>query len=147
MTCPLCETVAKRSSHPAFIAEFSRSVVMLGENQGCPGWCVLVLKEHVEHMDALEESAQREVFGEVARVARAIRRVFPGRGKGGGAVRINYECLGNVEPHVHWHVIPRHGDDPTPGKTVWGWGEAELRGAMSAGERAALVARLRGAMA
>lgn len=143
MACPLCEVAAKRDAHASFIAELSRCVVLLGENQGCPGWCVLVLKDHVEHLDEMDGAVQRDVFGEVARVARAIRRVFPSHGRNGGSVRINYECLGNVEPHVHWHVIPRHANDPTPTKPVWGWSEAELRGTMSEAERRTLIVRLR----
>lgn len=148
MACPLCEMVAKakRQEHAGCIAEFAHGVVMLGENQGCPGWCVLVLKDHVEHMDALGEGVQQEVFAEVAKVARAIRRVFAAQGKDGGPVRINYECLGNVEPHIHWHVIPRHANDPTPRQAVWGWSAESLRGTMPELERAALVRRLREAM-
>ena len=148
MDCSLCESVGKaqRDEHPMFIAEFEHGVVLLGENQGCPGWCVLVLKAHVEHVDVLEDAVQREVFGEVARVARAIRRVFSTRGAGGGPVRINYECLGNVVPHVHWHVIPRHASDPTPTQAVWGWSAESLRGTMSQHERGEMVERIRASL-
>lgn len=125
------------------IAALSRCVVILGDNQGCVGWCTLILKEHVEHLDELSIEAQGEVFAEVSRVARAIRRVFATHGKGGGPVRINYECLGNVAPHVHWHVIPRHASDPTPTQTVWGWSAEAMRGTLAHAEREALVLRLR----
>ena len=41
-------------------------------------------------------------------MAAAIRAVFDPK-------RINYECLGNIQPHVHWHLIPRYeGDHPDP---------------------------------
>jgi diadenosine tetraphosphate (Ap4A) HIT family hydrolase len=148
MTCPLCDIVAKatRGEHPGLIVEFAHGVVLLGDNQGCEGWCVLMLKAHVEHLDELSESVQREIFGEVSRVARAIRRVFPSSGVGGGPVRINYECLGNVVPHAHWHVIPRHAGDPTPRQTVWGWSDAALRGSATDAQRAGLVRRLRDAV-
>lgn len=92
-----------------------------------------VLREHAEHLDELSLAAQSAVFAEVARVARAVRRVV--RARTGHAPRINYECLGNVVPHVHWHVIPRHRDDPTPRATVWGWDARRLRGPMSDLER------------
>jgi diadenosine tetraphosphate (Ap4A) HIT family hydrolase len=38
-----------------------------------------------------------------------------------GAERINYEILGNVEPALHAHVIPRHAaEDPElRKKPVW----------------------------
>lgn len=27
--------------------------------------------------------------------------------------------LGNAEPHLHWHLFPRHADDPRPGGPPW----------------------------
>lgn len=153
-SCPLCAVVSRASAGeahdagagPLVVASLEHTVAILGDNQGCAGWCVCLLREHVEHLDELDERVQREVFGEVARVARAIRRVFPTSGAGGGPPRINYECLGNVQPHVHWHVIPRHADDPTPRAPVWGWSEAALAGSASPAARAKLAATLRGAI-
>jgi diadenosine tetraphosphate (Ap4A) HIT family hydrolase len=142
MTCPLCETIARarRSDHSLFIAELGESVVLLGENQGCPGWCVLVLKDHHEHLADLPLARQARLFEDVARAAAAIRRVL-------GPVRINYECLGNQVPHIHWHVIPRHADDPTPRLPVWGRTPDQLRGGMTQADREALLAKLRAAIA
>lgn len=141
-SCPLCDKVAS----PDRLVRLAECDVFLGDNQGCPGWCVLVLREHAEHMADLPEARQRAIFGEVALVAGAIRRVFPASGRGGGPPRINYECLGNQVPHVHWHVIPRHADDPDPRNAVWAWDSATLRGSMTPDARAALSANLRTAL-
>src|SRR2546422_1234265 len=35
------------------------------------------------------------------------------------SVKINYELLGNQLPHIHWHIIPRLADDPSPREAVW----------------------------
>ena len=145
--CPLCTRLDRAPPDGPRIAELNETVAFLGENQGCPGWCVLVLNEHVEHLATLGEARQRAIFADVARVAAAIRAVFPASGAGGGPPRINYECLGNVVPHVHWHVIPRHADDPQPTHPVWGWSQQQLIGTMSMAERAALANRLRDALA
>jgi diadenosine tetraphosphate (Ap4A) HIT family hydrolase len=32
---------------------------------------------------------------------------------------INVESLGNVVPHLHWHIIPRYVDDPRWGMPIW----------------------------
>lgn len=146
--CPLCEASrqAAAGAHEALIASLDETHVLLGENQGCRGWCVLVLREHAEHMDAMPAERQARIFAEVARVARAIRKVFPGSGAGGGPPRINYECLGNLVAHVHWHVIPRHADDPMPTQAVWGWNAEQLRGRLGPGQREDLIERLRRAM-
>ena len=142
--CPMCARL--RTADVPRLAELEETVAFLGENQGCPGWCVLVLKEHAEHLAELPIASQQRGFADVARVAAAIRSVFPTSGAGGGPPRINYECLGNVVAHVHWHVIPRHADDPSPRAPVWGWDGARLRSDMSEAEREALAARLRGAL-
>lgn len=139
--CPLCSAVPRCSdgTHTAVIAELAEAYCILGENQGCAGWCVLVLKDHAEHLAELPISRQEALWRDVARVAAAQRKVF-------GPVRINYECLGNVVPHIHWHVIPRHADDPEPKAPVWGWTPERLKGAASPEERALLIKRLREAL-
>jgi diadenosine tetraphosphate (Ap4A) HIT family hydrolase len=144
MTCPLClvKDRCERNEHPLLVAALPHTYVVLGDNQGCPGWCVLVLRQHVEHLDELSLDEQREVFGEAALVARAVRRALPGAGAGGGPVRINYECLGNQVGHIHWHIIPRHASDPAPREAVWGWPAERLRGGMSESERASLAGRI-----
>lgn len=138
MNCPLCDTLAavRRGVGPSpVVADLVHTVVMLGENQGCPGWCVAVLKDHAEHLADLPVEIQSAVFGEVARTATAIRSVL-------GPVRINYECLGNQVAHVHWHIIPRHADDPEPTRPVWGWSAERLRGEMDPGARTRLAERI-----
>lgn len=149
MSCALCDALrqAHRAEHANFIAWFEESGVFLGDNQGPRGWCVLVLREHAEHLDLLPRARQSALFDEVARVAGAVRRVFATTGAGGGPPRINYECLGNQVAHVHWHVIPRHADDPDPRAAVWGWDAGRLKGDMNADARARLIGRLRAELA
>jgi len=126
MSCPLCTTLETRTGNPRFVADLARSAVFLGERQNPRGWCVLVLRDHSEHLAELPIAVQTEVFGEVALVAATIRRVFTPSGTPALSLRINYECLGNQVAHVHWHVIPRHADDPDPRNTVWNWDRATI---------------------
>jgi diadenosine tetraphosphate (Ap4A) HIT family hydrolase len=137
-TCPICESINKARSglHPLLIAELSETFAILGDNQGCPGWTVLLLKDHQEHLAALPTPRQLRIFEDVAAAANAIRQVF-------GPVRINYECLGNQVPHIHWHIIPRHQNDPTPTLPVWGWTPTQLRGNLTDEQRLALRDRIR----
>jgi len=32
---------------------------------------------------------------------------------------VNVESLGNVMPHLHWHVIPRYKNDGRWGSPIW----------------------------
>ncbi|MBM4107502.1 MAG: HIT family protein [Phycisphaerae bacterium] len=141
MACPLCEQAARagRGKHPWLIAELAESFALLGDNQGPRGWCVLVLKEHAEHVADLTADRQARLWDDVRHTAAAQRAVF-------GPVRINYECLGNLVPHVHWHLIPRHADDPQPRDPVWLWPRERQAGSMKDEDRRALVSSLRGAL-
>ena len=49
---------------------------------------------------------------EMALLAQAVREVTQPH-------KLNYECLGNLVPHLHWHVFPRRLDEPEPLKPVW----------------------------
>ena len=49
---------------------------------------------------------------EMTVVCEAVQNVF-------NATKINCESLGNSCSHVHWHIIPRYGNDPCPDKAIW----------------------------
>ena len=49
--------------------------------------------------------------------------------------------------HLHWHVVPRHADDPDPLSAVWHWPAEKLRGTMTEAERLRLRDRLRAQLA
>lgn len=148
--CPACDRLARlrRGEDPELLAELSESFVVLGDCQRWPGWCTLFLKDHHEHLGDLPLARQTRLFEDVATVAAAIRAVL-------APSRLNYECLGNVVAHVHWHVIPRYagganvggkGGEPQPHDTVWVRPAAELADRGDPALRADLVRRLRAAL-
>jgi diadenosine tetraphosphate (Ap4A) HIT family hydrolase len=53
-----------------------------------------------------------QLMEEVNKVANALAQAY-------GAKKINYELLGNQLPHIHWHIIPRLANDPSPMEPVW----------------------------
>lgn len=138
-SCPLCA----RLRNPAAalrICERRESVVFLHEHQSYEGWCVVVLKDHAEHLAALPLARQLRLWEDVAHVADAVGRAF-------APARLNYECLGNVVGHVHWHVIPRYAapTDHDPRATVWVRPSAERDCGVSRERAAELIGRLRAA--
>lgn len=58
-----------------------------------------------------------------------------------GARKMNYALLGNLIPHVHWHVMPRLPDDPAPSDPVWSVRHPPLR--LAPGELGGRVAAIR----
>jgi diadenosine tetraphosphate (Ap4A) HIT family hydrolase len=108
--CPACT-----GQWPALeqrIADCGTSIAYLHDDQFFPGWTFLVLKRHATELWQLEPAERGRLIEEVTRVARAVSVAFD-------AVKMNYELLGNAIPHVHWHLVPRRADDPSPRVPVW----------------------------
>ena len=138
MSCSACDRIARIAdgTNPDFLATLSESHVTLADEQAYPGYCILLLKDHHEQLDALPFDRQRRLWDDVTRVASALRRVVE-------PVRLNYDCLGNFVTHVHWHVIPRHADDPEPLNPIWNRPLSERRKALPMADRERLMGELR----
>lgn len=96
----------------AFIADRGPASAYLHDDQYFPGWTVLVLKHHVTELYDLDSHERHALMDAVSEVARALADAY-------GAVKLNYALLGNLLPHIHWHLIPRMADDPIPREPVW----------------------------
>lgn len=112
--CLICERIeAIRAGHnPHFVAELEASYVVLGDFQFFRGYTLLLAKEHAAELHQLSPPVRRRILEEMSLVAEAVFHAFRPR-------KLNCECLGNAEPHVHWHIFPRHQDDPSPGTSSW----------------------------
>lgn len=87
---------------------------VLGDPQITHGYCLLLPDPVVPDLNALTGDARRQFLADMAALGDAVLAAT-------GAERINYEILGNVEPALHAHVIPRHASED-PGlraKPVW----------------------------
>ncbi len=108
--CPACSKQWPADSQR--IIDCGTSVAYLHDDQFFPGWTFLVLKRHATELWQLDQAERAQLIEEVTRVARAVATAF-------GAVKMNYELLGNQIAHIHWHLIPRPADDPAPRQPVW----------------------------
>ena len=142
MPCAACDKIERmrRGEEPAFVAELDESFISLADDARYEGWCTLFLKTHDEHLHRLPLARQCRLFHDVARVAAAIAGSLT-------PVRLNYECLGNVLHHVHWHLIPRYATDPEPAATIWTRPAADKALAVGPERRDQLVQQLREALA
>ena len=136
MTTPLaCPACAGTWPRPDFrIADLDASIAYLHEDQFFPGWTLLVLKRHATELFALDAKERTTLIEEVSAVAHALARVF-------GAVKMNYELLGNQIAHIHWHLVPRLAGDPRGKEPVWLQEHAAR--ALPEAERIERIARIR----
>lgn len=114
--CLICERneLSRKGENPFFIKEFKHSYFVVGDHQFFKGYSLLVLKDHVEDLTDLSEEIQAEYLSEVTVAAKILKKHFK-------AKRINYSCLGNFVPHVHFHLFPRYEEDLADDKTKNPW--------------------------
>lgn len=113
MDCPFCTKLADPLGWPEadIVWRFPHSVALLGPWQWFTGYCMLVSRDHATELSGLGK--KRAAFlDEMSTLAEAIEACFQPH-------KLNYELLGNVVPHLHWHVFPRRADDPDRLKPVW----------------------------
>lgn len=133
--CPLCRPGG--DEYQRRIADLGVSTLYLKRDQRYRGACVLVYSAgHVASIDRLAAEAFDAAMRDLHRAARAVvATVSPDH--------VNYLCLGNVVPHVHWHIVPRYRDDGRWGRAIGEEPEVRLPDA----EADALVASIRRALA
>lgn len=108
--CPMC---TKWQDEPELrVAEMERTLVLLNRDQFFPGYCFVVARDHVTELFHLERLERATVMEEVTAVAAAVAAAFR-------PDKVNYELLGNMVPHMHWHVVPRFRTDPLWPRPIW----------------------------
>ncbi len=100
--CDMCKVIEqiKNNENPWFVKELETGYVILGWNQHFYGYTLFICKRHVSEIFDLETEFQTKYMREMAIVAEAVKKAF-------NADKINYECLGNGDIHLHWHIFPR----------------------------------------
>jgi diadenosine tetraphosphate (Ap4A) HIT family hydrolase len=127
-----------RAGSAPFVAELPHSFVVLGDQQFYRGYCILLAKHHATELFLMPAPAASALFDELRLVAEAIAAVTH-------PWKLNYECLGNSVPHVHWHIFPRYpteADDLRRGP-IWVRPEAERKVELAGDDRRRLITALR----
>ena len=77
-----------------------------------PGFCRVVWNEHVKELTDLTLPERQNFMAAVFTLESALRQALR-------PAKMNIASLGNLTPHLHWHVIPRFRDDPAFPKPIW----------------------------
>lgn len=108
MDCPICqaqgEEILLQTPHLRVIAVHNEA--------GSPAFCRVIWQEHVAEMTDLPPEARAELMDMVYRVESAMRQVLR-------PAKINLASLGNVVPHLHWHIIARFENDAAFPAPIW----------------------------
>ncbi|MDB5693926.1 MAG: hypothetical protein JWO81_2989 [Alphaproteobacteria bacterium] len=136
------ETI-RRFGYPAtLVADYAHWVVLLRPAQPTLGSLILAAKGEATGFSDLEAAAFAELRQAVADIEQVLAEAI-------GYAKINYLMLMMVDPHVHFHVLPRYeGERSAHGIAVRdaGWPKAPALGeavALDAGQIETLTAWLR----
>lgn len=105
MSCELCDA---DGGAVLWRDDFCR--VVRPAMEGYPGFLRVIVNSHVKEMTDL---AERERLMRVVFACEAVLRQLYSPDK------VNLASLGNVVPHVHWHVIARFVDDVHFPDPIW----------------------------
>jgi diadenosine tetraphosphate (Ap4A) HIT family hydrolase len=90
-----------------------RVVAVVGEEgDAFRGFCRVIWNAHVKEMTDLDPAARAHFMQMVFRVEAALRLALEPE-------KMNLASLGNLTPHLHWHVIPRFVSDCAYPKPIW----------------------------
>jgi diadenosine tetraphosphate (Ap4A) HIT family hydrolase len=107
---------ARKGENPTVLYRMESGWAVLGDVQVLNGYCLLLPDPVVPTLNDLVELERVKFLRDMALIGDAILEVT-------GAARINYEILGNSEPALHVHIIPRYEAEPDdlrrgPGSTT-----------------------------
>ncbi|MBS4096474.1 MAG: HIT family protein [Sulfuricella sp.] len=108
MSCELCEN---DGGEVLWKNELCRLVLV--NDPDYPGFCRVILQRHVAEMTDLGPMGRKHFMAVVLAAEQAVREVMR-------PDKINLASLGNVVPHLHWHVIPRFREDRHFPNPIWG---------------------------
>lgn len=128
--CELCCT-----HHPR---EFWRNEIAYAidaSDDVMPGFIRIIAVDHVAEMTDMSNVEAAALMALVLTTEKAMRRIMH-------PDKVNLASLGNMVPHVHWHVIARWKDDPFFPNSIWSARTQPLPSKEVMDERRALAAML-----
>ena len=98
--------------------ETNCSLVIVFKDQSHKGRMIVAHKNHISEIQYLTDEERNEYLADVAKVAKAIQKVY-------NPDKINYGAYGDTGCHLHFHLVPKYKDEfewatpfaMNPGKT------------------------------
>ena len=107
VSCPLCEDTGGRLVHEA-----TNFRVIHASEAGFPAFYRVVWRAHVREFSELAKEDRVLCMEAVTVIEQAMRDLL-------APTKVNLAALGNVVPHLHWHVIARFDWDSHFPSPVW----------------------------
>ena len=105
--CALCSS----HKYPIIWANDLLRIVLIND-QNYRGYCRVDLINHIKEMSDLDEAIRNEFMGVIFQTEKIIKEYLQ-------PDKINLASLGNITPHLHWHIIPRYLSDNHFPESIW----------------------------
>jgi diadenosine tetraphosphate (Ap4A) HIT family hydrolase len=128
MTCPLCA-----EDGGALVWRGERLRVIRAQEAGFPAFYRVVWNAHVAEFSELAAADRVHCMEAVTMVEQALRQHL-------SPTKVNIAALGNMVPHLHWHVIARFDWDSHFPSPVWAAAQRPSPAAQEVGVRTLLPA-------
>jgi diadenosine tetraphosphate (Ap4A) HIT family hydrolase len=106
--------MARNGSNDKVICRMASGWAVMGDVQFLPGYCLLLPDPVVPSLNDLDAEARAVYLLDMARLGDVVLAVT-------GALRMNYEILGNSEPELHCHLFPRYATEPDDKRKMPAW--------------------------
>ncbi len=111
--CPFCEGAGGR-----VVVQGGKWRVVHAQEAGFPAFYRVVWQDHVRELSQLPRADRIACLDVVTTIeGLMLRHLAP--------VKVNLATLGNMVPHLHWHVIARFGWDSHFPAPVWAAAQRE----------------------
>ncbi len=103
--CLYCQNNDTLHSLMIEVATLSVSRVFIFKEQTYKGRCLVAYKDHVDDLNLLSDEDRNAFMADVAKVTRAMQKVF-------NPAKINYGAYSDTLEHLHFHLIPKYVGGP-----------------------------------
>ena len=142
MSAPSADCVLCREAGGLPVWQGAQLRVIRAQEEGFPAFYRVIWTAHAAELSDLSEAERNTCMAVVAAVERVLRTELQ-------PTKINLAALGNMVPHLHWHVIARYSDDSHFPSPVWAAAQRERNAALEAtlaGQLPAAEARMAAAL-
>lgn len=99
--CLYCQNNETLHSLMIEVAQLSVSRMFIFKEQTYHGRCLVAYKDHVDDLNLLSDEERNAFMADVAKVTRAMQKVF-------NPAKINYGAYSDTLSHLHFHLIPKY---------------------------------------
>lgn len=106
--------LAREGANDKVICRMASGWAVMGDVQFLRGYCLLLPDPVLPSLNDLDADARAAYLLDMAQLGDAVLEVT-------GALRMNYEILGNSEPELHCHLFPRYASEPEEKRRMPVW--------------------------